>query len=313
MENAHSSDASEAALRGTPPAFLLRPDRAPTPLVVEQAPPPADAEESPTTLGEGDDESAAAAKQPAVMALLDAVDAAQAPHDLPLVVEALLLAAEEPPTVSQLAQATFSPPDAVEAALETLEQASSDRGLRLQRDGARVRLVTAPEAAPFVQRLLGLERPNRLSKAALETLAIVAYQQPVTRGTIERVRGVSCDAPIATLRARELIASAGQMDSPGRPHLWGTTAGFLEHFSLRGLDELPALAELPPPAAQSRLSLDEDTQDLETAAPDAGAAAAALRAPALDPAPTDPAPRRPVPTLLPAPADLGGLAAAGGD
>ena len=313
MENAHSSVASEAVSSAAPPAFLLRPDSAPAPARIAHAPPPAEAEASRATPREGDEASAATADRPAVMALLEAVDATHAPQDLPLVVEALLLAAEDPPTVSQLARATFAPPDAVEAALETLEQASSDRGLRLQRDGPHVRLVTAPEAAPFVQRLLGLERPNRLSKAALETLAIVAYQQPVTRGTIERVRGVSCDAPIATLRARELIASAGQMDAPGRPHLWGTTPGFLEHFSLRGLHELPVLAALPPAAAQSRLSLDEDAQDVEPAARSAGAAAAGHPAPPLGPAPADSAPRRPVLTPLPAPADLGGLAAAGGD
>lgn len=233
MESAGSPLGPEDAPEPVPPAFLLRQPAAPRAAATSRNAP--------------DD----LAGRPAAIALLDAVEAAQAPPDLPLVIEALLLAAEEPPTVSHLARATYSPPDAVEAALETLERAAAGRGVRLQRAGAQVRLVTAPQAAPFVQRLLGLERPNRLSRAALETLAIVAYQQPVTRGAIERVRGVSCDAPLATLRGRELITSVGQADTPGRPHLWATTPRFLEHFGLRGLEELPSLPEPLAAAAPS--------------------------------------------------------------
>ncbi len=211
-----------------------------------------------------------ASPQPAVLALVEAAGVQDTPNDLPLVIEALLFSAEEPPTVSALAQATNAPLDAVEQALEALQADDSGRGVRIQRNGATVRLVTAPQAAAFIERLLGLERPNRLSKAALETIAIIAYRQPVTRGAIEAVRGVSCDAPLNTLRSRELVQSVGQADTPGRPHLWATTPRFLEHFGLSELGELPTLPNLPGrPAGQATMSL----VDRGDAISDPGAAA----------------------------------------
>ncbi len=191
---------------------------------------------------------------PAALALVEN-GAPAAPADLPVIIEALLFAAEEPPTVSQLAAAMHVSRDAVEGALDELSAGARARGLRVQRSGQTVRLVTAAEAAPFIRRLLGLERPNKLSPAALETLAIIAYQQPLTRAAIERVRGVSCDAPLATLRRRQLVGSVGQSDAPGRPHLWATTPAFLDHFGLRDLAELPPLPGLSAPAAQTPLPL----------------------------------------------------------
>ncbi len=196
------------------------------------------------------------APTPAVLALVEAANDQETPEDLPLVLESLLFSAEEPPTVSALAQATNAPRDAVEQALDVLQAEGAGRGIRIQRNGSTVRLVSAPQAAAFIERLLGLERPNRLSKAALETVAIIAYRQPVTRGAIEAVRGVSCDAPLSTLRSRELIQSVGQADTPGRPNLWATTPRFLEHFGLSGLTELPTLPEIPGrPAAQASMGL----------------------------------------------------------
>ena len=197
---------------------------------------------------------------PAILALVEAAQAGEPPENLAAVIEALLFAAEEPPTVSELAQATQVSRDAIEEALDELSAAAGGRGLRVQRDGSRVRLVTAPEATSSIQRLLGIDRPNKLSKPALETLAIIAYQQPVTRGAIERVRGVNCDAPVATLRLREMIASVGQADTPGRPHLWATTPAFLDHFGLTTLAELPPLPGLPAPAEQGALELADRSQ-----------------------------------------------------
>ena len=197
------------------------------------------------------------AGRPAALRPPQAVAQDETPRNLPLVVEALLLAAEEPPTISHLARATNVSPDAIEEALEALERAGRERGVRLQRSGASARLVTAPEAAPFVERLLGLERPNRLSRAALETLAIIAYQQPVTRAGIEAVRGVLCDAPLATLRDRDLIQPLGHAEGPGQAILWGTTSRFLEHFGLPRLVDLPPLPPAATPTEQGALALQE--------------------------------------------------------
>ena len=289
-----------------PPAYLLRNASAADPPGTPDDAPPG---EEPQPV------------MPAVMALVEAGEQGESPQNLSLVVEALLFAAEEAPTVSQLAQATNVSRDAIEQALDELAAAEGG-GLRLQRSGNAVCLVTAPEAAPFIQRLLGLERPNKLSKAALETLAIVAYQQPVTRGAIERVRGVTCDAPLSTLRLRELIASVGQASTPGRPHLWATTPAFLDHFGLTDLSELPSLPGVPAPVTQGMLGLvGQDESDLETAAEESTSRgrAAEKTAPATsgvaEPTVAGPEPAAPAPVRMPPrqPEDLGGLAAAGGD
>ena len=183
------------------------------------------------------------------------------PADLPLVLESLLLVAEDPPTISQLAQVTHLPADTIEQTLAAMELTNAARGIRMQRHGSTVRLVSAPEAAPYIERFLGLERPNRLSKAALETLAIIAYRQPITRPGLEAVRGVSCDGPLGTLRARELIEPAGQLDTPGRPNLWVTTPRFLEHFGLHGINALPPLPEHAHPAEPAQVQFSEALPD----------------------------------------------------
>ncbi len=156
-------------------------------------------------------------------------------------VEALLFVAEEPPTIAQLAHALEVPAEAIEEALKALQERLKERGLRLQRHGDRVQLVTAPEAAEDVRRFLGLTTGPRLSTAALETLAIIAYRQPITRAEIEAIRGVNCDGVLRTLLARGLIAEVGRADGPGRPILYGTTLLFLQHFGLRSLADLPPL------------------------------------------------------------------------
>jgi segregation and condensation protein B len=164
---------------------------------------------------------------------------------LPALVESLLFVAEEPATVARLAQALDVTPEAVEAALAALSETlqTGGRGLRVQRKGDRLQLVTAPEAAPYIERFLGLDLSSRLSPAALETLAIIAYRQPVTKAEIEAVRGVNCDGVLRTLIARELVEPVGRLEQPGRPFQYGTTFQFLQHFGLESIEKLPSLPD----------------------------------------------------------------------
>ncbi len=179
----------------------------------------------------------------------------QRPDDLAMVLEALLLVAEQPPTIQLLARVCGVSPDAVEEALGRIA-AERGRGIRLRRYGSTAALVSAPEAGPWVERLLGLEAPNRLSQAALETLAIIAYRQPITRGAIEQARGVGSGGALRTLRARDLIEPVGRLEAPGQPLLWSVTPRFLDHFALGALAELPPLEGETPPAAQAALPLE---------------------------------------------------------
>jgi len=136
---------------------------------------------------------------------------------------------------------------AVTDALETLaaEVETLGRGYRLVCVAGAWQYVTQAEFAPWVRALVGVKnRPTRLSKPALETLAIIAYRQPVTRAQMEEIRGVSVDGVIGTLVDRELIEVVGRADAPGRPQTYGTTQSFLEYFGLRGLEELPDAEEL---------------------------------------------------------------------
>jgi segregation and condensation protein B len=156
--------------------------------------------------------------------------------------EALLFVAGQPVEVGELARALDLDDAAVRQHLAELEAALLGRGLRLQRHGEQVQLVTAPEAGAIIERFLGGRGEARLSQAALETLAIIAYKQPVTRAQVEAIRGVDCGRALATLRARELIEEVGRADGPGRPALYGTTMRFLEYFGLRHPGELPPLS-----------------------------------------------------------------------
>ncbi len=187
----------------------------------------------------------------------DRSDPLPPPENLRLTIEALLLIAESPPTVRTLARVTVVSVDAVESVLRELE-ADNTRGIRLRRHDETVALVSAPEAAPYVERLLGLDTPPRLSKAALETLAVIAYHQPITRDQIERVRGVGVSGVIRSLRARDLIGPTGRLDTVGQPLLWSVTPRFLDHFGLSALDQLPPLENLEPPAQQAVLPLETD-------------------------------------------------------
>lgn len=165
--------------------------------------------------------------------------------------EALLFASPEGETVQRLASALGWPPSAVRVTLDTLQQELFDarRGIILQRDGDHAQLVTAPEFGPAVGRLLGLERTLRLSGAALETLALIAYRQPMTRAEIEAVRGVDSGSVISTLLARELILPLGRRAAPGMPIEYGTTVHFLQAFGLASLEDLPTLGDVASPIA----------------------------------------------------------------
>jgi segregation and condensation protein B len=163
------------------------------------------------------------------------------PLDIPAALEALLFVSADPVAPSQLAIALDLSVSAVEQGLQQLDGELRTRGLRLQRHGGRVQLTTAPQMAEAVERFLGLEATSRLSRAALETLAIVAYQQPVTRPYIEGVRGVSSDAVMKSLLSKGLVQEIGRAEGPGRPILYGTAPDFLQHFGLNSLTELPTL------------------------------------------------------------------------
>jgi segregation and condensation protein B len=178
------------------------------------------------------------------------------PLDLPAALETLLFVSAEPVAPAQLAIALDLSVSAVEQGLAQLEGELQAGGLRLQRHGGRVQLTTAPEMAETVERFLGLEATSRLSRAALETLAIVAYQQPVTRPYIEGVRGVSSDGVMKSLLGKGLVQEIGRAEGPGRPILYGTAPDFLQHFGLNSLTELPALA-LPEPEGENGIGHDD--------------------------------------------------------
>jgi len=157
------------------------------------------------------------------------------------VIESILFVTEEPVEVGTLVRTLQHTRKEVEDALAELEQRCESGGTRVQRDGDLVQLVTAPDYGPYVERYLGLEA-RQLSGAALESLAIIAYKQPVTRAGVEAVRGVNSDAAIASLLGRGLIEEVGKASSPGRPTLLGTTLKFLEHFGLRTPGDMPSIA-----------------------------------------------------------------------
>jgi segregation and condensation protein B len=164
-------------------------------------------------------------------------------HDLSLTaaLESILFVSSGPVSLYRLAQTLETTQAAVRGLLVALEEEYQDRGLRLQWSGNEVQLTTAPQASDVVERFLGLEVTTRLSQAALEVLAIVAYMQPTTRPEVDDVRGVNSDGALRTLLSKGVIEEVGRMDTPGRPILYGTTPEFLQYFGLNSLDELPPL------------------------------------------------------------------------
>ncbi len=171
----------------------------------------------------------------------DAADPRPAPGELTEAqLEALLFVAEKPLTRREIAAVAGVDRATVDERLGDLEVSLADRGIRLVTAGDRVELATAPAAGRIVARYVGADAV-RISPAALETLAIVAYRQPVTRAVIERVRGVDSDYTLRALLHRRLIVELGRSDAPGRPIMYGTGFEFLERFGLLSTDELPPL------------------------------------------------------------------------
>jgi segregation and condensation protein B len=174
--------------------------------------------------------------------------------DLPALLEAILFASSSATTVTQLAAALDLPVEEVESGLIDLEAhylaGEPGRGLRLQRFKGRIQLTTVPEAAPFIEKYLGLEAGSRLSRAALEALAVVAFQQPVTRPQVDAIRGVNSDGVIKNLLGKGLITELGRSEAVGRPILYGTTPEFLQYFGLDSLESLPPL-KLEPDSGDS--------------------------------------------------------------
>lgn len=161
---------------------------------------------------------------------------------LRLQLEAILFVADAPVTVAQLAAATGHPTAAIEPALAELSE-QLQGGIRLSELGGRYRLVSAPGAAAVVRKFLQTEQGSDLSRAALETLAIVAYRGPLTKSHIEQLRGVASDATIRNLLGRGLITEAGKSPDPGRPMRYGVSHRFMQHFGLTSPRDLPPLPE----------------------------------------------------------------------
>ncbi len=178
-------------------------------------------------------------------------------------VEALLMASDRPLSIERLCELTGAGLEAVEQAVSRVEDALSSGGhaMEIAYIAGGYRLVTDPALGTVVSRLFEGRRPGKLTRAALETLAVVAYSQPCTRAHVEAVRGVNCDSAMKTLLERDFVAISGRMETPGRPLLYGTTQSFLEYFGLARLEHLPRLDEIG-----NLLALGAD--DLEKAALD---------------------------------------------
>lgn len=162
-------------------------------------------------------------------------------------IEAILFVAGEAVRLDELARALNLPVGQVEKALEELknEYDYEQRGFCLKRFGRQVQLATRALYADDVVRLLQPVQKQSLSQAAMETLAVVAYRQPVTKAEVEEIRGVKCDYSIHSLTVKNLIQEVGRKDTLGRPILYGTTEEFLSHFGLTTLDDLPPLPDAP--------------------------------------------------------------------
>jgi len=157
------------------------------------------------------------------------------------VIEALLFVSPSPVSVHQLSAILDVGLRDVENALNNLKETLQGRGIRLQRHKNLVSLISAPEYAPAIEKYMAIESTNRLSRAALEALAIIAYKQPVTRPQVDAIRGVNSDGVIKNLLGKGIIEEVGRADSPGRPILYATAADFLQYFGLSSLNDLPPL------------------------------------------------------------------------
>lgn len=176
--------------------------------------------------------------EPSVMEEQDSI---QVELTLEARVEALLFVSASPVTASQLAAALGVTAHRIEKAIEVLEETFASRGIRLQAHNNQYQLTSAPELSSDIERFLDLENSTRLTRAALEVMSIIAYQQLVTRPQIDAIRGVNSDSVLRTLLRHGLIEEAGRSEGPGRPILYATTSEFLQFFGLQTIKDLPAL------------------------------------------------------------------------
>ncbi len=187
-------------------------------------------------------------------------------------IEGILFAAGEPVKASKLAVVLDCAVDDIRAAVKDLKEEydRDERGLNIIEILDGYQICSRPEYYTYIQEILGEQRNQPLSNAAMEALAIIAYKQPITRGQIERIRGVNSDGCVNRLYERGLIEEAGRLDAPGRPILYATTPTFLRCFGLKSPQELPPInfvqmkLEDPPQGEQMELNLSEEKKQEET-------------------------------------------------
>ena len=179
-------------------------------------------------------------------------------------VESLLFVFFDPVRITALASALEEPAERIEEALAHLSDLQHDRGVQVQRARDRVQLVSSPDSAPYIERFLGLDLVVKLSPAALETLAIIAYRQPVTRAQIDEWRGVNSDGVLRTLLHRGLVEQGERLEQAGRPFHYHTTFDFLQHFGLQSLEDLPPLLDDMMPDQINEETSDQDDSTDET-------------------------------------------------
>lgn len=246
--------------------------RAASPAPAEDQPPAAPAPASPEpdsiaqeAVAQEDEQDIAGDPPPAPSLTLPPEEPAKPgePVALTTLLESLLFVAGEPVAPADLARALSLPEAEIEEGLLHLanQYRAGGRGLRLQSFKGKVQLVTAPAAANYIEAFLNLETTTRLSTPALETLAVIAYRQPVTRAQIEAIRGVDCSGVLRSLTQRGLIAEVGRLEAAGRPILYGVTDLFMQHFGLEDLAELPPLEESEADRLRSATMLAEDEPD----------------------------------------------------
>lgn len=190
-------------------------------------------------------------------------------YELAAVLEALLFVSAEPVSVSRLATAVATVSKAeIEQALKRLEQdlAQDGRGIQLVKLAGGYRIVTKAEYAPWLKRLDKAKAAQKLSRSALESLAIIAYKQPLVRAEIEEIRGVETSGVLRTLLERKLVRIVGRKEVPGRPIMYGTTKFFLEHFGLQDITQLPPLREFKELGEAEQALLPIETAALEPSA-----------------------------------------------
>ncbi len=163
------------------------------------------------------------------------------PRETKSVIECLLFVSKEPLTLKTMSQIMELPEEEIKTLIEELitEYNNEQRGINIQLVANGYQMYTRPEFAPYIEKLYKPQSTYGLSKAALETLAIIAYKQPITRAEIEAIRGVKVDSSLGTLIEKNLVKEVGRKEGPGRPILFGTTPGFLRYFGLKDLSELP--------------------------------------------------------------------------